>query len=104
MRIGDLRHRITLQSATQTSDGMGGFNIVWKNEMTVWGSMWPTSASEIVAANSISMIVSHRIRIRYRLIESSWRIKHGDKYYAIVSIINPNMANRQLDLMVKEAA
>jgi len=104
MRIGDLRHRITLQSMTKVADGMGGWDVTWNPEMTVWASIWPVSANEIIQANAISMVISHRIRIRYRLIESSWRIKHGDKYYAIVSIINPNMANRQLDLMVKEAA
>lgn len=105
MRIGDLNKRITLQYQTKVSDGMGGFTTAWTDAATIWAAIWPTSANEVVQANSLSMVISHRIRIRYRsVLKSSWRIKFGDKFYAIVSIINPNMSNEYLDLMVKEAA
>ncbi len=105
MRIGDLKKRITFLSDTKTSDGMGGYTTVPKNEATVFAAIWPTSSAEIVAANSISLVVTHKIRIRYRsTIRASWRIKYGDKYYSIVSIINPNMSNKFLDIMAKEAA
>jgi len=63
------------------------------------------SANEIIAANATSMVVTHRIRIRYHgTLKASWRIKYGNKYYAIVSIINQNMANRQIEILAKEVA
>ena len=105
MRIGDLKHRVTLQSMTKTADGMGGYTEVAKNEATVWASIWPISASEQAQAMQAVMTISHRVRIRYNEdINASWRIKFGTKYFNIVSIINPNMANKHLDLMVKESA
>jgi SPP1 family predicted phage head-tail adaptor len=105
VRIGDLNRRIELQYVTKTPDGMGGWVNVFVTAATVWAAIWPTSAAETVAANATTMVVSHKIRIRYRaILKASWRIKYGDKYYAIVSIINPNMGNRYLDIMAKEAA
>jgi len=102
---GQLNKRITLQYQTKSSDGMGGFTAAYADAATVWAAIWPVSANEITAANSTAMVVSHRIRVRYRsVLKSSWRVKFGLRYFAIVSIINPNEGNEYLDLMVKEAA
>jgi SPP1 family predicted phage head-tail adaptor len=105
LKIGDLKKRITLQSKTNVADGLGGFTSTWGDEVSLWAAIWPVSASEQVQAMQTVMTITHRIRIRYWSgIHSSWRIKFGDRYFAIVSIINPNEANKILDLMVKEAA
>lgn len=104
MRIGDLNKRINFQYMTKTPDGMGGWISVWTNVCTVFAAIWPVSAKEQIEAMQSVMTISHRIRIRYRsVLKPSWRVKFGDKYFAIVSIINPNMGNKYLDLMVKEA-
>lgn len=102
----DLNKRITLQYQTKTADGMGGPAVVtWNDAATIWAAIWPVSANETVAANATSMVISHRIRIRYRsVLKASWRVKFGNRYFAIVSIINPNEAGEFLDLMTKEAA
>ena len=105
MNIGSLNKRIELQSQTRTADGMGGWTTVWATSATVFAAIWPTSANETVEANAPSMVVSHKIRIRYlSTLKASWRVKHGTKYYAIVAIINPSTGNRYLDIMAKEAA
>ena len=84
---------------------MGGFSVVWKDEATVWCALWPVSAKEQVEAMQTVMTITHRIRIRYRDgVSPAWRVKFGDRYFAIVSIVNPNEAEKQLDLLVKEAA
>lgn len=106
MKIGDLNKRVTLQYKTRVADGMGGFTETWTDAATVSAAIWPTSAKEMVQANSTTMVVSHRIRIRYRRdIKGSWRVKFGNRYFAIVGgPINPEEKNEWLDLMVKEAA
>lgn len=105
MRTGDLNKRVTLQYQTKVPDGMGGFTTSWVDAATVWAAIWPVSASEQVQAAQQVMTISHRIRIRYRsVLKPSWRVKFGTRYFAIVSIINPNERNQMLDLMVKEAA
>jgi SPP1 family predicted phage head-tail adaptor len=84
---------------------MGGPVVVWSPVATVWAAIWPVSASEVVKANATTMIVSHRVRIRFRsVMKAAWRIKFGNRYFSIGSIINPNEANEYLDLLCKEAA
>jgi len=105
MQIGDLRHSVTIQYPTRVADGAGGFTVTWATAAEVYAAIWPISAKETVQAMGQAMTITHRIRMRYRAnIRSSWRIKHGNRYYNIVSIINPNMERKWLDILVKEAA
>ncbi|OPX99508.1 MAG: Phage head-tail joining protein [Syntrophorhabdus sp. PtaB.Bin047] len=105
MRIGDLNKRISLEYPTNVADGMGGFTVTWAEAFSCYAAVWPVSAKETAQAMAETMTISHRIRIRYRDgIRSSWRLKLGNRYFNIVSIINPNEAGRWLDIMCKEAA
>ena len=101
----ELDKRVTLQHQTRTPDGMGGFTVTWTDAATVWAAIWPVSASETIQAAQATMTVTHRIRIRFRsVLKASWRIAWAGRYFNIVSIIDPNMAHRWLDIMVKESA
>ena len=105
MRIGDLKKRAVLQSQTKVADGMGGFTVAWVDSATVWAAIWPVSAAETIQAAMPTMTITHRIRIRYKAgIKPAWRIVWDGRYFNIVSIVDPNMAHRWLDIMVKEAA
>ena len=105
MNIGDLKHRVDIIAQTRVADGMGGFTMTDSTiASSVAAAIWPVSANEIVQAQAPVMIVTHRIRIRYRsVMRASWRIKFGNRYFNIVSIIDPNMDHRWLDLLCKEA-
>ena len=104
--IGDLNKRIDLIATTKVGDGMGG---ITETDITVASSIpaaiWPTSAKDMTVMNSTTMVISHRVRVRYRsVLRSSWRLKFGNRYFAIVSIIDPNEEHKFLDLMCKESA
>jgi SPP1 family predicted phage head-tail adaptor len=105
MRSGDLDKRITWQQETKVPDGMSGFTVTWVDVCTVWCSIWPISANEIIRANAPAMIATHRVRMHYRSVfKPYWRGKFGNRYFSIVSIINPNERNEMLELLCKEAA
>ena len=101
-QIGDLDKRVALQYQTRTPDGMGGFSVAWVTAGTVWAAVWPVSASEQVKAGATTMVATHRIRIRYRLIKASWRVLYNGRYFSVVSITDPNEAHEWLDLLCKE--
>ena len=104
MEAGTLNKRITIQYETKVGDDMGGFTVSWVDAMTVWAALWPLSATESVKSMQTSMVVSHRVRIRYlSVLRPSWRLKFGDRYFNIVSIINPNEKNEYLDILAKES-
>ncbi len=99
MRIGDLNKRITIQYPTKVGDVT-----TWATGATVWAAIWPISANEVIQANATVMIISHRIRIRYRaVLKSNWRVVYSGRNFNIVSIVDPNMDHKWLDVLCKEA-
>jgi SPP1 family predicted phage head-tail adaptor len=102
MRIGEKNKRVTIQYPTLTPDGMGGHTTVWNSAGSVWASIWPVSATEIIASNASSMVSTHRIRMRYRKdIKANWRVKYHNTYFNVVSILDLNMAHRELEILAK---
>ena len=105
MNIGSLNKRITIQYPTKVSDAMGGFTTTWNDGDSIFAAIWPISSVEQIKSMGVTLTISHRIRIRYRKdLRSSWRLKFKDRYFDIVSITNPNMSNRMLDILCKEMA
>jgi len=107
--IGKMNKRITIQYEVSTADGMGGFSVVWTDLSTLSAAIWPVSANETLRSMQTSMEITHRIRIRYQRydIKPQYRIKFtdtvkGDRYFNIISIINPNEHQEWLDLLCKE--
>ena len=104
MPVGDLNKRILLQYETKVSDSMGGFTATWTDGDTIWAAIWPTSASEMIQSMQSELVVTHRIRIRYRkAFRATYRIKFGNRYFNIVSVLNPSERNEWLDLLCKES-
>lgn len=104
--IGELNKRISLQQQTRAADGRGGFTVTWADAATsIAAAIWPVSATEQIRAQAPAMIVTHRVRIRYRrVVKSGWRVSWAGRYFNIVSIVDPNMKHEWIDLLCKEAA
>ena len=103
MRSGTLRHRITIQESTETSDGMGGFTTIWSDKLEMWVAIWPLSAKERLDAMKLELQITHKIRGRYRSgITAKDRIKFGTRIFNIVSPINQDERNVQLDMLALE--
>lgn len=105
MRIGDLNKRINIEAPSKVSDSMGGFTETWTAiASSVPAAIWPTSANDIAQLNTTNLEVTHRIRIRYRsVIRGAWRISWGGRYFAITSIVDPNMDHKFIDLLCRES-
>lgn len=86
--IGDLRHRITIQSRTPTPDEMGGFTEAWSSVATVWSDIKPISANERMFAMKLEDNTTHKIRIRHRAgLDAGMRILFGSRTFQIKGII-----------------
>jgi len=103
MRAGPLRHKITIQSATETSDGMGGFTEVWSDHTTAWGQVIPVKGLEALEHRKLEHENVHRIWIRYQGgITAKMRISWGDRIMRIIGIRNPEERNSMLEIMAEE--
>lgn len=103
MRIGQLRHRITLQSKTATQDAYGAETVTWKNEKEVHASVDSLNGREYFLAQQMQSEVTHKIRFRYIPgLTPAWRVKWGTRIFDIKSAINPEEKNSEWILMCKE--
>lgn len=103
MDIGELRHRIVLQSKTDTVDSHGQVVQTWATTTTVWGSVQPLTGQELIVANSLQSQISHKVTCRYiGVVTTLQRIQHKGRTFEILSVANTDERNRELIIMAKE--
>lgn len=102
--VADLRHKVTIQTLTETADGSGGFASSWADTASVWAKITPASGYERAQGQQLEAVITHKIIIRYRAgITTKQRIKYGARYFAITSVINLDEADRFLQIMAAES-
>ena len=103
MKAGQLRHRITIQTRTESTDAIGGYTETWATYYECWAAVWPIKSAEQLDAMKLENQITHRIRIRYRSgITTKHRVLFGERTFQIVSKMNPDERNIMLDLMSTE--
>ncbi len=105
-RIGELRHRLSIQAEQATSDGGGGLSDPWANPVTVatvWGKVEPLTGGERLHALQIQDRLSHRIVIRYRSdVTAAMRVVFGARAFNIRAVIDTGERGRFLELLCDE--
>ena len=103
MNIGKLRHRLALQSETQTQGATGEVTSTYATETTVWGSITPLSGRELEQAKQISEEITYKAVIRYYSgLTTEYRISHDSRTFEIVNILNNEERDEYQTLMLKE--
>lgn len=103
MRAGRLRHRITIQSATEAQDSHGQAIDTWATYLTAWAEIAPLSGRELFAAQETHSEISTRIRLRYREgVTAKMRVLHGSTVYNILAPLNIETKDRELQLMCSD--
>lgn len=103
MRAGRLRHRLSLQSPTITNTSTGTITESWGTTATIWGSVEPLRGREFYDSALINSDITSRIVVRYTSdIEPNYKIVFGTRTFLIVSIIDIDERNKEMNLMVTE--
>lgn len=66
MQAGWLKHRITIQSFTQSQDESGEQVEKWRNHATMWASIEPLRGRAFIEARGEHADVTTKIRLRFR--------------------------------------
>ncbi|MCG3168188.1 MAG: hypothetical protein POELPBGB_03988 [Bacteroidia bacterium] len=100
---GALRHRVILQTVTETRDAVGGVVESWATTATVWAAVEPLRGREFFQARAEQAGVDTRIRVRYRTgLTPKMRVSWGTHTYDIEAVIEPDSRRRELHLMCSE--
>lgn len=87
MKIGDLRHRITLQAPTDYQDEYGQPMRTWTTYATVWAQVSASGMGESISGAQLSASESYAILCRYNAsIKTNHRILFGEK---VLNIVGP---------------
>lgn len=106
MRAGKLNKLITIQAEPTERDTFGQRTGDWTAVYTdVPASIEPIQGSEKYAANQFNAETSHLISIRHegRTVTPLHRVKYGERYFEIISVINVGERNREYRMECSES-
>jgi SPP1 family predicted phage head-tail adaptor len=95
--IGDLRHRVMIESATRASDGGGGAILSWSLVAEVWAAIWPRTSDETFELDRLAGRATHDVWIRFRSdIKPEMRIRFGPRVFDVRGVLDAEDRGRWL--------
>jgi len=102
MRAGNLKHKVTIQTYSETQSSFGEPVKSWVNLTQAYASITPLSAKEFFKAG-VQAEASHKVEIRYVPgVTSKMRVLYGVRVFSIESVLNIREANKSLVLVCSE--
>jgi SPP1 family predicted phage head-tail adaptor len=105
---GDLRHLVTCEGKTTTSDGNGGYIETWAPLVPspVWAAIEPARRRDVEGVTgsvTIQAVATHMVTMDYHAqITVESRLWYHSRELQIHALANPNEANNQLVLVCTE--
>lgn len=106
MRIGPLRHRITIQNPNAAApDGDGGFTQTPTDVETVWADIGPANVLDVerVGGGTVLSSASHLVRMRYHpAITTRSQLRFGARVFNVTGVQNVEERNVELIIACQE--
>jgi len=103
MRAGRLRDLIEIQELTVEQDEYGGTYEEWNTWKHVWAKIEFLRGRTLFEAQAAASEAQGRIYIRHvDGISPEMRIKHGDKYLEILSVLPADNKSREIEILFRE--
>ena len=103
MRAGSLRHKIKFQQLTVAKDTWGHSAETWTDQVTTYAAIWTLRGVERMEALKLDNEITHKIRVRYkRDLNPKMRIKFGERYFNILSMVDPDERHIYYEMMANE--
>ena len=98
MRAGKLRHRVSVERDTPTTDSDGHETPVWAEVAPAWASIEPAEGREFLAGAAVVGRQPVDIEMRYdsrfaAMAPDKWRIVHSGVTYDLISVVNVAQRN-----------
>lgn len=102
------RHVISVETPTEVTDDMGGFDRTWSELASMYAIIEPMSQNENFKYSGMNSNVSHKIIVRYQpifsnpLTNATYRIIFNSRKLEITEAINLFEDNRYIKIMATE--
>lgn len=99
MDIGQLRHQVTIERPAETRGQMGSQKKAWAPICQTWARVQPLSGRALEVAQALHSEVTVKITMRFRAdVDGTCRVTYRGQVYAVQYVLNPEEANRELQL------
>lgn len=104
MNAGTRQHLVEIQRSTSSVDELGTPIKTWVKHQKVWCKISPIGADEMMRSKQLVSEASHLAEMRYveDLITSADRIKYGNRYFGVISVIDKGEKRIKLDVACRE--
>lgn len=105
MQAGKLRHRLTIQTNSGTTqDASGQTTADWTEYRTVWAEIVPTAGLERWRANQMQAETTHLISIRHLdgVTTKMRGLFQGTRTFEFLSVLNVDERNIEMQIQAKE--
>jgi SPP1 family predicted phage head-tail adaptor len=103
MRIGQLRHRLTIQVAGLRTDDTGAPDQAWSDVTTVFGRINPLTGRELTDAQAHDARVTHEITVRsFSGLTPKHRIKFGTRIFDVLAVLDKDERQRAMRVVCVE--
>jgi SPP1 family predicted phage head-tail adaptor len=95
--IGQLRHRLTIETCQSVADGAGGVVRTYSVWASVWAGIKPVLVEAANPPGQSGETITHHIIIRYRDgVQTGMRFRQGGDCYIIRQIVDPDHSKCRL--------
>src|SRR5262245_25521704 len=105
MQAGELRHRVTIQQATESQNSVGEAVKTWTTVTTGWAGVSPLRGREYLEAMQTKSSVDTRITMRknaYPNLTPKHRILFGSRVFDIEAVIDVDGLGDAMEVSCKE--
>lgn len=103
MRAGELRDRVTIQRVTDGVDSLEAPTQTFKDLVTMWANLSPSSGREFFDADSVEAQTTHRVLMRFVSgVTTKDRLIYKDRVLEIISVIDVDSLGKTLNLLCRE--
>lgn len=101
LNIGELRHRVIIETPTNTVTAMGDHTKAWATHATVWARIRDIYASEPVVANRSESHITSQVKIRHlSTVTPAMRINDSDKgRYLYIKAVKSDPTDKEFMLL-----
>jgi SPP1 family predicted phage head-tail adaptor len=102
-RAGTLRHRVTIEQATETPNSFNEPVKNWSTFATISADIEPLSGGEPFVAEQFAGIIDHRVQMRYLAgVVPKMRFNWNGRLFDILTVLDQDTRNKWMFVLVKE--
>lgn len=107
MKQGTLRHRLTIETPTQSQNAIGESVPAYAAAFQRWGAVEELRGDEIISAQQTTPVATAKIRVRHEstIVPNSritGRVGGRARTWYVVASANPDHRNAALELLARE--